>query len=239
MRVGNNSIFNLLFKFFCHVFQQPTDMQMLRTYIFTLTAFYAVTGLAAVFCMNLVIIIPGVPVVKDLFCVQAGKQIGNGNALRANLGAISAGSTRDGAEASENAAYFFHSGVFLRIQGLKILHVTDVVLHHFHIAHTGQNHHYALLAGSKADSVAGIGAAVQCIEYFLRFGRQLHKAAALDRLHNDSRFTMLAADFEALAGFHRRIIEVHIIQLNLHNFHLRIFRKDLIQHGRLIVEGDT
>lgn len=67
--------------------------------------------------------------------------------------------------------------------------------------------------------------------------RQLYQVAALHRLHHDDRFAMLCAYLAALPSLDVRIVIVHIVQLQLHKFHLRVFGQDLIQHLRLIVEG--
>ncbi len=69
--------------------------------------------------------------------------------------------------------------------------------------------------------------------------RQLYQVAALHRLHHDDRFAMLCAYLAALPSLDGRTVIVHIVQLQLHKFHLWVFGQDLIQHLRLIVEGKS
>lgn len=69
--------------------------------------------------------------------------------------------------------------------------------------------------------------------------RQLYQVAALHRLHHDDRFAMLCAYLAALPSLDGRTVIAHIVQLQLHKFHLWVFGQDLIQHLRLIVEGKS
>ena len=50
---------------------------------------------------------------------------------------------------------------------------------------------------------------------------------------------VLLADLVDLAAFDRRVLVVHIVELNLHNLDLRMLRKDPVEHLRLVVEADA
>ena len=59
--------------------------------------------------------------------------------------------------------------------------------------------------------------------------RQLDKVSTLDRLHDDDRLAMAAADLIALAALDRWIVIVNIIELDLHDLDRRILRQDLLE----------
>ena len=71
-----------LIKFRRNLLEKVTDRQVLWAEMFACTAANAVAGFASVFGMDIVVIIACVPVVENLFGIQAGKEIGDGNVLR-------------------------------------------------------------------------------------------------------------------------------------------------------------
>ena len=50
-------------------------------------------------------------------------------------------------------------------------------------------------------------------------------------------FALTALDAVRGAALHRRILEVHIVELNLYDLDLRVFVQNLIEHPRAVVEG--
>lgn len=50
-------------------------------------------------------------------------------------------------------------------------------------------------------------------------------------------FALTALDAVRGAALHRRILEVHIVELNLYDLDLRAFIQNLIEHPRAVVEG--
>ena len=50
---------------------------------------------------------------------------------------------------------------------------------------------------------------------------------------------MLPADLQALAAFHRRVVPVHIVELNLHHLHLWVLGKNPIENLRFVVKGNA
>ena len=194
---------------------------------------------AAFFGVDIVIVIIGVPVLKLLFGVQTGEQIGNRNLFRAAIGAIPAGRTWDQTLRSENFPYF-HDGLLLLFgKGMEVFHIADIVQHHFHAPHTGKHHHDSFKTSGKADGVACVAAAVEIVENLLRRFREIDQTAALHRFHDDHRLAKFAADLIALPTLHGGVLIVHIVELNLHHFNLRILGQNLLQYCRFVVEGNT
>ena len=206
---------------------------------------FAGAALQAILCLgafpgvDVVIVISGVPVVEDPLGIQQGEEAGDVDTLGADLSAVPAAGAGNGAQVPEDLTDFCHRFRFLFIQGLEVGHIAQVVFHHCHIAHTGQGHNHALLGCGETDGIAGVGAALQIVKHLLSRLGQLNQAAALDGFHNNGALAVLAADFQALPGLHRRIVEVHIVQLDLHHLDLGIFGEDLVQNWGFIVEGDA
>ena len=71
--------------------KEPADFEMLGAGFFAFAAFEAVGSLSSGFGIDYIVIIVLVPVVEDLLCVHAGKEVGNGNMLRAAFCAVAAG----------------------------------------------------------------------------------------------------------------------------------------------------
>ena len=104
------------------------------------------------------------------------------------------------------------------------------------IAHAGKHHHHAREARGESDCIA---ASVQVVEHpFCRI-RKIHEVNALDRLHDQDRLVEFAANLAAFAALHRRIVVIQIIELNLNDLDLRIFRQYLFENVRAIVERDA
>ena len=81
----------LLVKLVGNIFQKPTDFQMLGTNAFAGTAFQTILGSGTFLGADVVVVIFRVPVVKDPLGIQQSEQIGNSDALGADLGAVAAG----------------------------------------------------------------------------------------------------------------------------------------------------
>lgn len=69
--------------------------------------------------------------------------------------------------------------------------------------------------------------------------RQVHQVAALDQLHDDDRLAVPDAGLAALAALHRRVVVVHIVELNLYDLDLRVIRRNLFEHLGAVVEGNA
>ena len=177
------------------------------------------------------------PAVEPLLAVQTAKQLGDLNALGADLGAVAAIGAGDQVLRFEVIPDLGDGLMLLGGQGLEGLHVAAVFHHHFQIAHAGENHHDAFKAGGKADGVAGIAAALELIQDGLGLLGQVHQRAATDGLHNDDGFAVLAADFPACPGLDGFIIKVQIVELELHHFHQGALCQDLIQNIGGVMEG--
>ena len=80
---------------------------------------------------------------------------------------------------------------------------------------------------------------VQILEDLFRRVRELDQIAALDRLHDNHGLSMLAADPVAFAALDRGVVEVDVVELNLHDLNLRVLAQDFIQHLRPVVEGNA
>ena len=104
---------------------------MLGADVFTLAALEAVGGFCGVLGVDVVVVIVAVPVVELLFCVHAGEQVGNGNALRADLGAVAAAGAGNQTLSPENRADSGNGHPLFLVQRLKILHKAAVIRHHF------------------------------------------------------------------------------------------------------------
>ena len=72
-----------------------------------------------------------------------------------------------------------------------------------------------------AHRIAGIASTVQIAQDLIRFFREIDKAAALDGFHDDNGLFVLLADFIYFPAFHRGVLVVRVIKLNLHDLYLR------------------
>lgn len=62
---------------------------------------------------------------------------------------------------------------------------------------------------------------------------------ALDRRHDQNGLVEFAANLAAFAALYRRIVVIQIIELDLNDLDLRIFRQDLFENVRAIVERNA
>ena len=232
---------SLFFKSFGHVFQQLPDGQMLRAHLFALAAADALGRLSMAAAGGDAVVHAGIPVVERLLGVHRGKDVGDQDVLGACafLDAIAAAGAGNQAQTVEDAAHLAHGLHFLIVQGMKVRHGGQVVFHLFHVAHAGEHHGHIGEGRREAQRVAGVAAAVQTPQDFIRFGGQIHQAAALDGLHDDDGLAVLFADLVHLAAFHRSVLVVHIVELDLHDFDLRVLGENHIQHLGLVVEGNA
>lgn len=212
---------------------------MLRADALALAAADAVRCHRAWLGVDLVVIVVGVPVVMGALRIQHGEQVGDGDMLRAARGAVAAGRAGDQVLFVENFLHLVHGGHLGVVQRLKVLHVAEVVLHLLHAAHAGQHHHDAGEAGRKANRVAGGAAAVQLVQHSLGIVGQVDKVAALDRLHDEHRLAVLAADFIALAALDGDVVIVQIVELDLHDLDLRVLGQNLVEHLSAVMERDA
>ena len=104
------------------------------------------------------------------------------------------------------------------------------------IAHAGKRHHHAREARGESDCIT---AAVQVVEHLFRRIRKIYEVTALDRLHDQNGLVQFAANLAAFAALYRQIVVIQIIELNLNNLDLRIFRQDLFENVRAIVERNA
>ena len=201
----------------------------------------AVGGFAALGGEDLVIIEILVPVVEGALEIVAGEQVGDLDALGAGvlIDAVAAAGAGNEPLGLEHAANPVDGDALGIIQGAEVGHGGDIVLHLGHAAHAGQHHADVGEAGGETDGIAGIGAAVKTIEHSLGLGGQLHQMAALDGLHHQDGLAVLDADVVALLALHGGAVVVHIVELKLHHVQLGVSGENLVQHLRLIVEGDT
>ena len=138
---------------------------------------------------------------------------------------------------AENGADLGYGFLFRFIEGLEIRHEAHVVPELFHIAHTGEHHHYAREPCCETDGIAGVGTAVQTVEDCLCPLRQIYQGAALYGLHDNDGLSVLPTDLVALPGLHLGVLVVCVVELELHHFHLGIGRENLVQHFGLVMEG--
>ena len=168
-----------------------------------------------------------------MLLVQQSKDFGNGNARRTAVHAVAAGGAGDAVLCLVKGAYLIDDFMFFLAERNEICHKGKVIFYLGHIAHTGEHHGNALEAGGIADGIAcGAGA-----HQFQCFPGQVHQAAALHRLHDQHRLTVLAADLVALAAFHPGIFVVCVVKLDLHKFHFRVPGQEFVQECCTVVEG--
>ena len=123
-----------------HPGEQVADFQMLRTYPFTFPAFDTVRCPSmSVSGYNVVIIIPGIPVMKGFMRIQRRKEIRNADSFRAFafFDTIPAGSTRDQIQSLKDVADLPYRLMFCFCQRLKLFHCTYIIFHLRHVTHSG------------------------------------------------------------------------------------------------------
>ena len=232
------SVLFFLFKLLGDLNQEFSDGEALRADLLALAAADAVTCLALVFGMYAVIII-GVPVLPDLFVVHTREKIRYRDLLGTALGAVAASRAGDKSFAAEDCADLVDGLALTLVEGLKVLHVAEVVVHHIHIAHARKNHLYSVEACGKSDRVACIAATLECIEHCLCIIGEIDEATALYGLHDYDGLAVLLADLEAEARLYCGIVVVEVIELYLNDLEFGIFGEDLIENVGGIVEGKS
>ena len=63
--------------------------------------------------------------------------------------------------------------------------------------------------------------------------------AAFDRLHNGDGLAVLLADLQTFAALHTGILPVRIVDLKLHEIHLRVLLEQLVQQGGVSMETEA
>ena len=171
---------------------------MLGADALALAAANAVRGAGAGPGVDILIVVVRVPVVVGMLRVHDGKQVGDGDMLRAAVGAVAAGRAGDQILLAEDLHHLGNGGTLGIVQRRKVLHIAQVVLHLLHAAHAGQHHQHTGEARGKPDGIAGGAAAVQGVQHGFCVVGQVDKAAALDRLHDQHGLAMPAADLICL-----------------------------------------
>ena len=137
---------------------------MLRTDLFALAALDALRGLAATAASeDAVVVIFRVPVVEGVELVLRREEIGNDDSLGtgALLDAVATGGTGDEVLCVDDIADLADRLHLAFVEGLEVLHGSDIVLHLLHVAHTRQHHGHHGEAAGKAHRVTGVRATVQ------------------------------------------------------------------------------
>ena len=201
-------------KFLCYVLEQFAYRQVLRAYLFALAAFDTVGSLASRSGVYDIVVIVGVPVVIKLLRVHDGEQVRYRNMLGTSVGAVAAGGTRDEVLAVEYLLHLLDGGKLLFVQRLEILHDGNVVLHLFHVAHAGENHHTGESCG-KTKSVACGTSSVKLVKYSLCVFGKIYKVAAFHGFHDDDGLVVLYANLIAGAALYGGIIVVGVVELYL------------------------
>ena len=189
--------------------------------------------------MDVTIVVVRVPVAVDLLRVHDGEEVRDGDVPGTSVGAVTAGGAGDQVLAPEDGLDLRHGGLLPLVQGLEVRHKGRVVPHLLQGAHAREDHGNAREARGEANCVAGRTAAVQGIQDRLRVLGQVHEVAALDRLHDEDGLAEFPADLVALPALDRRIVEVRVVELELHGLDVRILRQDLLQQLGAVVEGDA
>lgn len=87
--------------------------------------------------------------------------LGDGDFLRAALGAVGAARTGHGNLIVDNLRRLKYHGGFLISQGLEVLHKAEIVLHLLEAAHAGKNHLHLQQAGCETDGPTSWGQAAE------------------------------------------------------------------------------
>ena len=165
---------------------------------------------------------------------------GDGDVPRAAVGAVGAARAGDGDGPVDNVHRLFHKRLLGGVKRAQLRHVAHVVLHLRQRAHAAQNDHDVVQAGRKADGPGrhrqiGMVGAEHRLDGFGHLGQR----AALDRLHDNDRLAVLDGGLIALAGLHAFAVPVQIVQLQLHELHLRVFGQHAVQQLGVVVEREA
>ena len=227
-----------------HVLQPRDDRQVLGTDALALAAGDAVRRLAKPRRQVFVVGEVDRPallrqVLAHVLVVQR-EVLRNGDLHRAALGAVGTARAGDGDLAVDDPGGLLHQGDLVPGQRHKIRHVAQVVLHLRHIAHAGEDHHHVLQAGGEANRPGRQGCLrVRGLQQRLGLRGQLCQGAALDRLHDHHRLSVLDRRLIAGPGLYPLALPVQVVDLELHEFHLRVLREDLVQQLGGAVEGEA
>ena len=81
---------------------------------------------------------------KAFEVIVNGKNIGNGDALGAAVGAIAAGGAGNGDKLPDGIGSLLKQSLLLRIQRLKCIHIAGVIQHLRFVAHTAEYYHHII-----------------------------------------------------------------------------------------------
>lgn len=228
----NKDIYLLALIFLGSLSKELSYLDMLRTGLLASAAFYAIGGMGAEACTDLIIASLSIPLVMQGDTVHDIEDIGYCNLLRTLLRAVTAGGAGNEIERSKNLADTLDNAHFTLIKGLKILHEADIIVHLFDGAHAGKHHKNALKACGKAQRIARLAALVKLIDNPLCFRWEVGKAAALNGFHYYDGFIEFAADFVDLAALHLVILVIKLVELYLDDLDLRVSCQYLLKEFR-------
>ena len=220
----------------CGFLQKRTDREMLGASVFAFAALDAIGGFTCVFGMETII---ESAAAEGLFRVHASEDAGDRDVLGATVDAIAASGTGNEILCAEDLTDAIDRLPLLLREGLKVLHIADIIVHHIHIAHTRQGHKDPFKACGEADGIGCIRAAAEGIKHVFRFVGEVHKATALDGFHDDDGLIVFATDLIAKAGLDCGVVIVDVVELKLNDLNFGICDKDFFEHRGLIVEGDA
>ena len=212
---------------------------MLRAHCFTLSALDAFIRLS--FALGNVVVLPDCPEMRaSLPAVINSENFRNRDPHRASLRAVVAGGAGDGLILVQRHLRLRDHFRFSFAQGLEILHIAQVVLHLGDVAHPAQYREDPFLAGAEADRPAGVGAGTPgFIQDLPHLRNRISQRTALDRLHDDHRFSVRPADLKIPPACDTRVLPVCIVDLQLHEVHLGMGVQQFLQQIRIRVEGES
>ena len=221
------------------LFQQVADGQILRADALAETALEALGGLAVALGEDGPVVAGLVPILELAVLVQAGEDIRDQDPHRAAVGAVAAGGAGDQILGAEEVADLLDRRALQLVQGLRLDHEGEVVVHLVQVAHAGEDHRHLLKARGEAQSHAGRRLTELLVERYGVFGQTLDERAALDRLHDDDRLAVADAGFVDALGIHGDVAVVQIVELDLDDLDLRVGGQDLVQDLGGVVEGQA
>ena len=178
-----------------------------------------------------------VPALVHLTGVVAGEQGGDVDGFGAACGAVAAGGAGNAVLPFEQRLHPLHGGLFGVGEGRKIAHVRGIFLQLCQCAHAGQHHRHPLVPGGEPHRGGGRGKPGLRKQQLTGRGQLVSQTAALHRLHHHNGLAVAAADLPAAAALDAGVVQIGVVELDLHKFQLRVVGEDLIQHGGLVVEG--
>ena len=197
---------------------------MLGADFFALAAGNAVKGSRAALGADFRVIGTCSRIAEDVFRVQTGEDVGNGNMTRTAVGTVAADGAGDGVQGSEEISDLPDGRVLFGGERGEVFHIREIVAHLRVVAHARKNHKDLIVIGGEADGITRDASAVKVGQYLFRVGREIDERPALDRFHDDDRLFVLFRDFIAPTGLHRRVVPVKIVELELNEFYRGIRR---------------